>query len=147
MADTDLYSSTSSYPGTAGATGDNNPSGTQGLRDRVSSATSQAREKAAELGRTTADKIDRNLETAAGKLHDTADALRQKAGLGNDRVSQLASTAADKLDATATYFRSTSSRDMMSGVEQSVRRNPGASLAAALAVGFLIGAAMKRDKY
>jgi ElaB/YqjD/DUF883 family membrane-anchored ribosome-binding protein len=35
---------------------------------------------------------------------------------------------------------------MVAGVETVVRRNPGASLCAALAVGFLIGTAMKRDR-
>jgi len=35
---------------------------------------------------------------------------------------------------------------MVSGVESAVRRHPGASLAAALAVGFLIGTAMRRDR-
>jgi len=67
------------------------------------------------------------------------------AGAGEDKVSHLASTAADKLDATARYFREHHTRDMVTGVESLVRQNPGASICAALAIGFLIGTAMKRD--
>jgi ElaB/YqjD/DUF883 family membrane-anchored ribosome-binding protein len=85
------------------------------------------------------------MDAAAGKLSSTAESLRMKAGEGNDRMSQLASNTADKLDATARYMRDHHTREMVSGVESMVRRNPGASMCAALAVGFLIGAAMKRD--
>jgi ElaB/YqjD/DUF883 family membrane-anchored ribosome-binding protein len=115
------------------------------VRDRVSDLTNQAREKANELGRKSAEAIDRNLDAAAGKLSSTADSLRNRAGVGEDKVSQLATTAADKLDATARYFRDHHTRDMVSGVESLVRQNPGASICAALAIGFLIGTAMKRD--
>jgi ElaB/YqjD/DUF883 family membrane-anchored ribosome-binding protein len=109
--------------------------------------TNEARDRAAEFGRNTADAIDRSLDTAAGKLHDTAESLRMRAGTGGDKMSSFATTAADKLDATARYFREHHTRDMVTGVESVVRRNPGASLAAALAVGVLIGASMKRDRY
>jgi ElaB/YqjD/DUF883 family membrane-anchored ribosome-binding protein len=118
---------------------------TENVRERVTDFTHQAKEKANEFGRKSADAIDRNLDAAAGKLSSTADSLRMRAGTGGDRVSQLATTAADKLDATARYFRDHHTREMVSGVESLVRRNPGASMCAALAIGFLLGAAMKRD--
>ncbi|HYP12859.1 MAG TPA: hypothetical protein VEQ63_02960 [Bryobacteraceae bacterium] len=144
------YPTTSSFPGSVGSTG--NPSGapgstSTGVRDKITGVTSQARDKAAELGRNAADTLDRNLENAASKLQNTADTLRSKAGMGTDKVSQLAGTAADKLDATARYFQNHQTRDMLSDLEQVIRRNPGASLGAALAVGFLIGTAMKKDRY
>ena len=134
------YPTTSTYTGGTGA-------GSEGIKDRVSNMTSQAKEKAAEFGRQTADTIDRNLDSAAGKLQSTAESLRMRAGAGNDKVSNLATNAADKLDATARYFREHHTREMVSDFESLVRRNPGASLGAALAVGFLLGATLKRDKY
>ena len=140
--DPNFNSGTTTMPGTAGAR-----STTEGVKERVSDLTNQAREKASEFGRKSADVIDRNLDAAAGKLSSTAEAIRTKATTGEDRVGQLANTAADKLDATARYFRDHHTRDMVSGVESLVRQNPGASICAALAIGFFLGAAMKRDRY
>jgi ElaB/YqjD/DUF883 family membrane-anchored ribosome-binding protein len=117
------------------------------VKERISDMTSQARGKASELGRNAKHTIDRNLDTAAEKLQSTADSLRMRAGTGADQLSNLASTTADKLDATARYFRDHHTEDLVSGVESMARRNPGASLCTALAVGFLLGMALKRDKY
>lgn len=151
MPNNDPYS-TGTYtsdPTNTGMTGTHSGStgtrSTERVRERVSDFTHQAREKANEFGRKSADTIDRNMDAAAGRLSSTADSLRMRAGTGGDRMSHLASTAADKLDATARYMRDHHTREMVSGMESLVRRNPGASICAALAVGFLIGAALKRD--
>jgi len=150
MPNNDPYS-TGTYtadPTNAGLTGTQpGTRSTEGVRERVSEFTHQAKERANDFGRRSADTIDRNMDSAAGKLANTADSLRMRAGAGGDKMSQLASTAADKLDATARYMREHHTREMVSGVESLVRRNPGASMCAALAVGFLIGAAMKRDSH
>jgi ElaB/YqjD/DUF883 family membrane-anchored ribosome-binding protein len=136
---------TGNMPGSGWESGNSGTVNTEGVRERVSDMTQQAREKANQFGRKSADAIDRNLDAAAGKLASTADSLRTRAGTGGDRVSHMATTAADKLDATARYFRDHHTRDMVSGAESLVRRNPGASICAALAIGFLLGAAMKKD--
>lgn len=146
MPNNDPYS-TGTYtadPTNTGMTG-THPGSTENVRERVSDFTNQAKEKANQFGRRSAETIDRNMDAAAGRLSSTADSLRMRAGTGGDRMSQLASTAADKLDATARYMRDHHTREMVSGMESLVRRNPGASICAALAVGFLIGAAIKRD--
>lgn len=140
MPNNDPYPTSTTYAGDAPNTGT-----TEGVRERVSDLTNQAREKAGELGRKSAEAIDRNLDAAAGKLSSTAESIRTQAGVGEEKVRQMATTAADKLDATARYFRDHHTRDMVSGVGTLVRENPGASLCAALAIGFLIGTAMKRD--
>jgi ElaB/YqjD/DUF883 family membrane-anchored ribosome-binding protein len=152
MANSETLYPNTTYTGETGSTGDytgmaHGSRDNESIRERVSNMSNQARDRASEFGRKSADAIDRGLDTAAGKLHDTAESLRMKAGTGGDKMSQFATTAADKLDATARYFRDHHTRDMVSGMESMVRRNPGASLAAALAVGVLIGAAMKRDRY
>lgn len=150
MATNDPYPSRTTFPGDAmntGTTGSSAANTAEGVREKVADLTQQAKDKASDLGRSAADAIDRNLDTAAGKLQSTADSLRSRAGLGEDKMSQIATTAADKLDATARYFREHNTRDMVSGVEQLVRRNPGGSLCAAAALGFLLGMALKRDRY
>ena len=150
MPNNDPYS-TGTYaadPANTGMTGTHSGSGVRSnerVRERVNDFTHQAKEKANEFGRRSAETIDRNMDAAAGKLSSTADSLRMRAGTGSDKMSHLATTAADKLDATARYMRDHHTREMVSGMESLVRRNPGASICAALAVGFLIGAAIKRD--
>jgi len=116
------------------------------VRERVNEFGNQARERANDFGRRSAQTIDRNIDAAAGKLQSTADSIRNRAGVGDDRVSQMATTAADKLDATARYFRDHHTADMVSGFDHLIRRNPGATLCVALSVGFLLGMAMKRDR-
>jgi ElaB/YqjD/DUF883 family membrane-anchored ribosome-binding protein len=61
-------------------------------------------------------------------------------------VNEIATATADKIENTARYLRENSTSDMVAGAESLVRRNPGASLCAALAVGFMIGTAMRKDK-
>jgi ElaB/YqjD/DUF883 family membrane-anchored ribosome-binding protein len=153
MANNDPYPSTGGFQGNQGTTGTttypgSSTSGTaENVRERVNEFGSQAREKANEMGRKSAETIDRNLDAAAGKLQSTAESLRNRAGMGHDKMSQMATTAADKLDATARYFRDHHTADMVSGFDHMVRRNPGASLCAALGVGFLLGMAMRKDRY
>jgi ElaB/YqjD/DUF883 family membrane-anchored ribosome-binding protein len=100
---------------------------------------------AAQFGRSAAETIDRNLDSAAGALERSASALRSKTTSSGGRVGELAQTAAGKMDATARYFRENHTKDMVSGAERCIRDNPGVSLAAAAAVGFLIGMTMRRD--
>jgi ElaB/YqjD/DUF883 family membrane-anchored ribosome-binding protein len=61
-------------------------------------------------------------------------------------MTGAAQTAAEKLDATAQYLRTHDTNDLMSGMESWTRRNPGAALGGALAVGFLIGMSLSRDR-
>ncbi|MGH9630904.1 MAG: hypothetical protein ACRD7E_21545 [Bryobacteraceae bacterium] len=113
--------------------------------ERLSNAAQESRVKASELGRNAADKIDRNRESAAGALHNTASTLRNRGQSSGESITRIATRAADRLDTTATYMQDHSFRDMMDDVGQVVRRHPGPSIAAAAAVGFLLGAAMRRD--
>jgi ElaB/YqjD/DUF883 family membrane-anchored ribosome-binding protein len=116
-----------------------------GIKDKVSGMASQAKTTAAEWGRTAASTVDKNLQSAAGALENTASKLRDRSP-ATGKVNKVATATADKIEHTARYLREHDTRDMVSGVETMVRRNPGASLCAALAVGFLIGTAMKRDR-
>jgi ElaB/YqjD/DUF883 family membrane-anchored ribosome-binding protein len=106
---------------------------------------SHAKETAADWGRSAASAVDRNMKTAAGALENTATAIRGRVP-ATGKVNELATATADKIENTARYLREHDTQDMVSGMESAVRRNPGASLAAALAVGFLIGTAMRRDR-
>jgi ElaB/YqjD/DUF883 family membrane-anchored ribosome-binding protein len=117
----------------------------QGMKGKVSDIASQAKTTAAEWGRSAATTVDRNMKSAAGALENTAHALRDKAP-ATGKVNEIATATADKIENTARYLRDHDTSDMVAGVESMVRRNPGAALASALAVGFLIGTTMRRDR-
>jgi ElaB/YqjD/DUF883 family membrane-anchored ribosome-binding protein len=115
------------------------------IKEKVSDMASHAKTTAAEWGRSASTAVDRNMKSAAGALENTASALRERVP-ATGKVNELATATADKIENTARYLREHDTRDMVAGVETLVRRNPGASLCAALAVGFLIGTAMRKDK-
>jgi hypothetical protein len=58
----------------------------------------------------------------------------------------MAYTAADKMDATARYLRTHDAGEMMHGLEHWARRNPGAALGSAVALGFLLGYSLQKDR-
>jgi len=107
----------------------------------VSDTASQAKDKMQEVGRNVRRKIDgsrvpaaRKLESAASAIHENAEALP-----GGPAVTEFAHTAAEKMQATAAYVRQHNVNDMWSDVKSFVRKYPGQSLAAAAALGFLVG--------
>jgi ElaB/YqjD/DUF883 family membrane-anchored ribosome-binding protein len=116
-----------------------------GIKGKVSDIASQAKHTATDWGRSAASAVDRNLQSAAGALESTASRIRDRVP-ATGKVNEIGTATADKIETTARYLREHDTRDMVAGVETMVRRNPGASLCAALAVGFLIGTAMKRDR-
>ena len=113
------------------------------LGDKLSDTASKVRDKMSEMGQTAADKIDDNRDAAAEGLETAAMALHEKAEdlPGGEKASDLAHVTAEKLNSTAEYVREHDVKSMMTDVESLVRKNPGPSLLAAMAVGFLIGRA------
>jgi ElaB/YqjD/DUF883 family membrane-anchored ribosome-binding protein len=114
-------------------------------KETVSEYASQAKEKAAELARTAAQKVDEGRVSAANAMESTASTLRTSGQTSGQKITSMANTAADTLQSTAEYMRQHDVRGMMGDLEQMVRRNPGPSLIAAAAVGFLLATAVRRD--
>jgi ElaB/YqjD/DUF883 family membrane-anchored ribosome-binding protein len=113
------------------------------LGDQVSDRATQMKNKVSDFGRTAADKIDENRDAAAGGLEKAASALHDKAESlpGGEKVAGLAHAAADKLSSSAGYVRDRDVDKMMGDVGTLVKNNPGRSLLAAAAIGFLVGRA------
>lgn len=107
----------------------------------AAAAATQAADKASELGRDALDKLDAGRGPVAQGLHATASALRTYAP---DSVSRHAHTTADAMETAADYIRGRDLRSMTADLTDLVRRSPGPSLIAAVAIGFLLGAAMRR---
>jgi ElaB/YqjD/DUF883 family membrane-anchored ribosome-binding protein len=117
------------------------------MGEKISDTAAQVRDKVSDLGRTAADKIDENRDAAAGGLDKAASALHEKAGSlpGGETVSSLAHATAEKLSSTADYVREHDVKRMMTDVETLVKNNPGPSLLAAVAVGFLVARAFSSN--
>jgi len=116
-----------------------------GVKDKLTDAAGHVRDTAQEYGRAAADNIDKNVRNAAGALQSTASTLRSQAGSAPGKMSDIAQTAAAKLDTTADYLQNFDTRQMLVHVEDWTRRNPGVAIASAAAVGFLIGMSLKRN--
>lgn len=114
---------------------------------QLSEAAGQVKDKVMTMGRTAADKIDEKRDAAAGGLEKAASALHEKADSlpGGEKVTSLAHATAEKLNSTADYVREHDVNRMMVDVETVVKNNPGLSLVAAAAVGFLIGRAFTNN--
>jgi ElaB/YqjD/DUF883 family membrane-anchored ribosome-binding protein len=139
--------STMNDPLASGMSRESNESFTNGgVKAKLSDATSHVRNTAADFGRSAVENIDRNLKNAAGALESTASAIRSKLPAEGGRMSGAAHTAVEKLDATARYLRTHDTHDLMTGLESWTRRNPGAAIGGALALGFLIGMSLNRDR-
>lgn len=118
-----------------------------GIGDSVSDMASQVKDKAADLGRTATQVVDDNRGAAATGLDKAASSLRDNAQSlpGGEKVSSLAHSAAETLSSTAGYVRTHDANRMMADVEALVKNNPGPSLLAAAAVGFLVGRVFSND--
>jgi hypothetical protein len=128
-------------------TGSGGDSGTTaGTMDRMRETAAGMKDKASDFGRSAGARMEEGRRSAAGALDRAADALHRRAeNLPGQRSADLAHTTADKLHNTAHYLRDHDLRDMMGDFENVVRRRPGQALLGALAVGFLVGRALRKE--
>ena len=113
-------------------------------KESLSDAAKTVKDKTQEFGRDAMNKIEENRVSAAGALHNAASSMHQKA----DKLPNgpdIAHTAADRVDAVASYLQGHDTKQMMADVETVVRRNPGPSLLAAGVLGFLVGRAFRSN--
>ena len=89
-------------------------------------------------------KFDDARNEAADALQTAASSVRTTARQGCEAIDGLAATAADKLDATASYVENHDSRGVLTGCRRLIRRYPAGSLMVANAIGFFTGSALRR---
>jgi ElaB/YqjD/DUF883 family membrane-anchored ribosome-binding protein len=97
--------------------------------------------KAQDVGARAAERADRARVGAAAGLEAVASTLHER----GDRVASAAHGAADAVSYGAEYLRANDVQTVMSDLVEVIRRNPGPSLLAAAALGFLLGRALSRD--
>ena len=86
------------------------------------------------------DAVARGIDSAAASLHAKAESLP-----GGEKIVRAAHTAAEAMEKTAGYLRDQDINDMLADVRQVIKRNPGATLLTAAAVGFLLARVFSRD--
>jgi ElaB/YqjD/DUF883 family membrane-anchored ribosome-binding protein len=119
------------------------------IGEKISNIATQVKDTVSGLGATAANTFDDNREAAASGLKDAASSLHQNAGSmsGGDKLTSLAHSAASALDTTADWVRENNSTKIMADISSLVKRNPGPSMLAAIAVGFLIGRTFSRNNH
>ena len=114
------------------------------LTDAASELGKDAKESVEELGRSAGRKLDDAREDTAGALHTAASSVRRTGRQGSEAIDNLATGAADRLDATASYVEDHDLSDAIQGLRRFGRHHLTGSLVFATAVGFLAGAALNR---
>ncbi len=84
------------------------------------------------------DKASHALDGAAGKVERAGHTM-------SERVATAADKASAALGSTAEYVRDIDSRDIMQDLSGMAKRHPGATLAAAVVVGFFVGRSVTRS--
>lgn len=118
-----------------------------GIGEKFADASTQIKDKASELGRAAAAKIDGTRDATAGGLDSAADKLHANADSlpGGTKVSGAAHKVANSLSSTADYIRQHDVNGMLSDVYELVKKNPGPALLGAAALGFLVARSFSRD--
>ena len=98
----------------------------------------------ADLGRTAGAKLDEVRQGAADALAGAASSVRNTGRQGSGTIEDLSKGTAYKLDSTAAYVRNHDLGDMLGNVRRLVREHPASSVVGAVAVGFLLGSAIRR---
>lgn len=119
---------------------DNNSDSGQ-MRERAGQAAEQARERVGDMASSATHAVDERRDQASSMMDSAADQLRERGETlpGGERTTEMASIAAEKVEATSAYIREHDVQDMMGDLEVLVRKHPTESLIAAAAAGFLVG--------
>lgn len=111
------------------------------VKDKATDAAGAAKEKASEATQKATEKVDERRGQTAEAMDSAAVQIRERGESlpGGERTTEMAATAADKVEATSTYIRDNDVQDMMADLETFVRSHPTQSLVAAGVAGFLVG--------
>jgi hypothetical protein len=114
------------------------------LTETASDLGRQALESAEELARSGGRKLDEARVETGDALHATASSVRTTGRKSSDAIGNLATSTADRLDASASYVENHDLRTVSLGLRSFARRHLTGSLMTAAAIGFLAGSAYLR---
>jgi ElaB/YqjD/DUF883 family membrane-anchored ribosome-binding protein len=114
------------------------------LTDAASELGKDARESVEQLGRSAGKRMDMARDQTAGALYTAASSVRETGRQGSEAIDNLATGAADRLDATASFVDNHDLGDVFNGLRKFCHRHMTESLVVAAAIGLLVGAALHR---
>jgi hypothetical protein len=116
------------------------------VKERAAEVAAKTKDKASQMADTVTEKLGQQRESAAEGLGRVASTLHEKAGSvpGGPRVVKFTHNIADGMESTATYLREHDFSKMGQDFMNVCRKYPTQSLAAALAIGFLVGRSARR---
>ena len=114
------------------------------LTESASDLGKEAKESVEQFGRSAGKKLDEVREETGAALHTAASSVRKTGRKSSEAIDNLATGAADRLDATASYVEDHDLRDVFTGLRKFGRSHLTESLIAAAAFGFLAGSALSR---
>jgi hypothetical protein len=94
-----------------------------------------------------AGKMDSTREAIADRLRGAAGTIREQASAGSEAITDRAESAADKLDASASYIESFDARRMMQDLFSVTKKYPAQSLLVAGLLGFLVARILPRGRH
>lgn len=107
-------------------------------RERGEELGEAARAKIDDLGASAQAKADEGLDAAASGLGQAAEKLREQGEAHEGTAGTAATRAADALDSASTYLRDKDSDQLLTDLEELVRRKPVETLLAAAGIGFVL---------
>jgi ElaB/YqjD/DUF883 family membrane-anchored ribosome-binding protein len=141
MSDHEKFGESSSF-GNAPASESNTQTSTPRVYDKVEESSASARDRAVQMKRQLADK----LETGAGRLRQRAtntQKIDNAIATTKQRVVETSDRVAAGMERSADWLRNTNVSSFQEGLERRVRENPGRTLLIAGAIGYLLGRAFK----
>jgi hypothetical protein len=117
------------------------------IAETASGLGKDAKDSMEELGRSAGRRLDEARDQTGDALHTAASSVRATGRKGSEAIDNLATSTADRLDATASYVEDHDLKDVSNGLRRFGRQHLAGSLMAALAVGFLAGSALSRVKH
>ena len=112
---------------------------TEKVESAVRETVSATKDKVMKSGQAVKTYLEDRREPTANALDRTAFQLREKASNGMTAVCDVSDRASEKLERAATYLRTHDTDAMMTDTREFVKRNSGAAVIVAIAVGFLLG--------
>ena len=114
-------------------------SGTQRLSDAAGDIAQQATSVAEQRASSTMSQIGDSLQQVARVVRDSGENLRSE----QPQLANFADTAAQQVDRAGQYLRERDASEVLDGVQDFARRQPAVVVGAGLALGLLVGRALK----
>ena len=111
---------------------------------QLGSKVSEIRDQVEDLGRAAGKKLDQTRNETAAAFHTAASSVRTTGRHSSEKIDTLATSAAEKLDATASYIQDHDMRSLIASIRHIVRRHPTRSVMVASGIGFLGGFAVRQ---